>query len=606
MNSYDECMKKARSFFEGGRPDEAMTCYMEALHADPLRPDAYYEIGQALQFNGHPDAALGYYLKTLELNPRCAQAYANVGLIVKERGDMYEAIEYYKTAIMLNPDYADAYYRLGNAFNLIGKSDEAVAAYDKAAQYKPYHVIARWMRCMCQLPVIYTDPESILIHREQYRHELLALRDAISLDSPEDIAYAAEAVGSQQPFHLASQGLNDRELQRIYGELVCRIMSARYPQFSTRLQMPSLSSGEPIRVGIVSRYFHVHSVWKIPMKGWIENIDRKRFDLYGYCTGLKNDYVTENAKKHFTCFIEGTRSFEDLCWIIRKHNLHALIFPEIGMDPITQQLAALRLAAVQCTAMGHPDTTGLPTIDYYLSSDLMEPDDAESHYTERLVRLPKLSFSYEPPDAQPESVSRDIFGVRQHAVLYLCSHALFTHLPQYDEIYPRIARHVGDCQFLFISSYSDWLTERFLMRLQKAFEKHNVNVKNHIILLPTLNISRYLGVNRLSDVFLDTPGWSANNSTLEALAFDLPVVTCPGPLMRQRHCAGILKMMGLTEMITGSIDEYVDIAVRLGKNPVFRKSISEKIEKNKQLLYKDKTAIRGLEDFLIRAVTAAS
>ena len=59
------------------------------------------------------------------------------------------------------------------------------------------------------------------------------------------------------------------------------------------------------------------------------------------------------------------------------------------MDELSLQLAAQRLAPVQCNSLGHPETSGLPTIDYFLSSDLMEPLDAARHYTERLVRLPK-------------------------------------------------------------------------------------------------------------------------------------------------------------------------------------------------------------------------
>ena len=59
-------------------------------------------------------------------------------------------------------------------------------------------------------------------------------------------------------------------------------------------------------------------------------------------------------------------------------------------------LAALWLAPIQCASWGHPDTTGLPTIDYFLSGELMEPPDADEHYTERLVRLPNLAIYYEP------------------------------------------------------------------------------------------------------------------------------------------------------------------------------------------------------------------
>jgi protein O-GlcNAc transferase len=601
INSYDECLKKARAFFESGKHNEAMICYRQALNIDPSRSDAYYQIGQLLQFSGHPDDAIAYYLKTLEFNPESAQAYAYMGLIFRGKGEIYRAIEYYTTAIKLNPDYADVYYWLGNAFNLLGQLDEAVLAYDKAAEYKSYSILGRWMSCMCQLPVLYTDQESIHIHRKRYKDQLLRLRETVSLDTPEDIAYAAKAVGSQQPFYLPHQGLNDYELQKIYGELVCRIMSARYPQFSIPPHMPSCMPGERMRVGIVSGYFYYHSNWKL-RKGWVNNIDRKRFSLHGYYTGTKKDDWTEAARQLFHVFREGVNSFEELCGIIRSDNLHVLIYPEIGMDPVTLSLASLRLAPVQCTSWGHPDTSGFPTIDYFLSSDLMEPPDADDHYTEKLIRLPNLSIYYTPLDISPADINRKTLNLREKSILYLCSHQLPTHLPQYDEIYPRIAQQVDDCLFLFIEHKSRYVTEQFRQRINHSFNKYGLKADDYIVLFPQLNADQYNAMNILSDIYLDTIGWSACNSAFEAIACNLPIVTLPGNFMRGKHSEAILKMMGLTDTIAGNKDEYIDIAVRLGKTPDLRQSIAGKIAKNKYRIYGDIAAIRGLEEFLIKAV----
>src|SRR5262249_7521549 len=129
---------------------------------------------------------------------------------------------------------------------------------------------------------------------------------------------------------------------------------------------------------------------------------------------------------------------------------HVLLYPEIGMDMATAQLAAQRLAPVQCASWGHPVTSGFPTIDYFLSSDRMEPPDAQAHYTERLVRLPNLSIFYEPPQAPPAGVGRGELGLRADAVAYWCCQSLPKYLPQFDEVFARIAAAVGNCQFAFI------------------------------------------------------------------------------------------------------------------------------------------------------------
>ena len=146
-----------------------------------------------------------------------------------------------------------------------------------------------------------------------------------------------------------------------------------------------------------------------------------------------------------------------------------LVYPEIGMDPVCAQLAAQRLAPVQCNSWGHPETSGFPTLDFFLSSDLMEPANAQEHYTERLVRLPNLSVYCEPPEHPVVSVTQADLGLRPDATVYWCSQAIYKYLPQFDQVLPRIAREVGDCQFTFIRfPGAAHVTEMFRRRLDAA------------------------------------------------------------------------------------------------------------------------------------------
>ena len=106
----------------------------------------------------------------------------------------------------------------------------------------------------------------------------------------------------------------------------------------------------------------------------------------------------------------------------------------------------------------------------------------------------------------------------------------------------------------------------------------------------------------MSDIYLDSIGWSGCNSTFEAIAHDLPIVTLPGELMRGRHSSAILTMMGMAETIASPIDEYIELAVHLGLDSEWRKQISEKIAANKHLVYRDKTCITALEYFFEKVV----
>ena len=273
------------------------------------------------------------------------------------------------------------------------------------------------------------------------------------------------------------------------------------------------------------------------------------------------------------------------------------------MDPMSAQLAAQRLAAVQCMSWGHPDTTGLPTIDYFLSSDLMEPANGQEHYTETLVRLPNLATWWEPGLHRPLSISRAELGLRPGATVYWSGQALYKYLPQYDEVFPRIALAAGDCQFVFIEfAKSRQVTERFRRRLVRAFAAHGLEFDAHCVMLQPLEQEMFIAAVGLADVILDTIGWSGGRSALDCLSHDIPFVTLAGPLMRARHTAAILAAMAIRETVAGSVDEYVALAARLAREPERRAALAATIRDAKHRLFRDRETIAALEDFLERAV----
>jgi hypothetical protein len=222
-------------------------------------------------------------------------------------------------------------------------------------------------------------------------------------------------------------------------------------------------------MGIVSGFFYQHSVWKIGVKGWVSQLDPKRFQVSGYYLGNGQDSETALARQLCHRFVQGPASTERWRQIILADRPHVLIYPDIGMSTEASELAALRLAPAQCGYIGHPQTSGFPTLDYFLSGELIEPANGQDHYVEKLVKLPNAGFHYEPLALPPATVTREELGLRPNATAYWCAQSLFKYLPQYDEVFPRIAREVGDCQFVFIRHFGREVTELFQKRLDRAF-----------------------------------------------------------------------------------------------------------------------------------------
>ncbi len=141
-------------------------------------------------------------------------------------------------------------------------------------------------------------------------------------------------------------------------------------------------------------------------------------------------------------------------------------------------------------------------------------------------------------------------------------------------------------------------------RMRRAFEARGLELERHVHMFPLLTEAQFMAVAESADVNLDSIGWSGGNTTLEALAQDLPVVTFQGELMRGRVSAGILRMMGMPETIAETLDDYVALAVRMGRDPDFRADIKKRIASDKHRLYRDRACIAALEDFLDRAARA--
>jgi predicted O-linked N-acetylglucosamine transferase (SPINDLY family) len=219
------------------------------------------------------------------------------------------------------------------------------------------------------------------------------------------------------------------------------------------------------------------------------------------------------------------------------------------------------------------------------------------------VRLPGIAVYYEPSDAMP--VDRAQFGLRADVPIFWCGQALYKYLPQFDAAFARIARAVGDCQFVFIEfPGADHVTTAFRRRLETAFAALGLDAAAHCVILPRLEQQQYIASIGCSDVVLDSIGWSGFNSVLESLTYDRPIVTMRGAFMRGRHACAILAMMGIDETIAQTMDDYVSLAARLAADADWRASLGARIAASKHRLYRDRACIDALETFLTDAVRA--
>lgn len=247
-------------------------------------------------------------------------------------------------------------------------------------------------------------------------------------------------------------------------------------------------------------------------------------------------------------------------------------------------------------------------IDYYLSGNLMEPENAQDHYTEKLIRLPKISLSYPQPIIPEATKKRNDLGLDADAVLYVSCQLTFKYLPQHDYLFVEIVRRVPRSQFVFIlrstltHGSSTNLEHQFRERLQRSFAAAGLNSEDYCVFLPGQNWQDYTSLLLDADVFLDTLEFSGGHTTFDAIACNLPVVTHAGQFMRGRQSSGVLTMLGVPETIAQTEAEYIEIAVRLGLEPEWKRLIAQRMSEQHQNLFDDTECVRGLEQFYQQVV----
>ena len=586
-----------------GEHADADRCYRDAVRLAPDLAGARAALGALLCDLGAYDEAIEHLGAALEIEPANATARAKLDAAISGLNppDLAAAVEQLKVAALRAPEIAGIHATLGGMLQRLNRSEDARQSFKTAAALAPTNLVIRLRAVMAELPVLYEREAEIAERRRAYSERLGEFERAAA-DAAPDPRHVIEAVGSAQPFLLGYQGEPDRDLQARYGAAVCGMMARAVPDAALSVHRAPPGLGEPIRVGVVSGMFSLHAVWK-GCRGLLAGLDPRRFKLFGYHTRAFRDHETAAIEAHFDRFVQGPLSFRAWLDEVRRDAPHVLIYPEIGMDPMTAKLAALRLAPHQCAWWGHSDTSGFPTVDYFLTSDFMEPIEAADHYTETLVRLPNLGTVWRPPEWEPMPVSRAELGMRSDAVVYWCCQALYKYLPQYDEIFPRIVTRVPNAQLVFNAAPNDaFATRRFVERVAAAFAARGLDAGRHALMLPRLGARRFLAACGLCDVFLDSVGWSGFNTTLESLTHHLPVVTLPTGLMRGRQSYAVLRMLGIGDTVADSIDRYVDIAVRLGLDRSMREEIRERTASALPRLLADRAPVRALEAWLERTV----
>jgi predicted O-linked N-acetylglucosamine transferase (SPINDLY family) len=291
--------------------------------------------------------------------------------------------------------------------------------------------------------------------------------------------------------------------------------------------------------------------------------------------------------------------------LVAARGLDALLYPDVGMDPMSYFLTFARLARVQCTTWGHPVTTGVPAIDYFVSTDYFEPDEAQHHYSETLVRLTDVAFpGYYYRPQLPATSSSGAPGFDRGRRVYFCPQTLYKIHPAFDAALAAILRRDPRGEVVIV--YDEEADRYRLPQLKARLQRSAPDVADRIVFLPrTANREGYLQRLRAADVVLDTFPYCGGNTSLEAISADALVVTLPSELNRGRHTYGFFRKMRFTDTVAASAEEYAELAVKIAADADLRMHLKHVQAERCGALYEDASAVRQMEAFFERALAAS-
>ena len=277
-------------------------------------------------------------------------------------------------------------------------------------------------------------------------------------------------------------------------------------------------------------------------------------------------------------------NFEAGFEIIEKLHLDILVYPEVGMDHGTYIMAHFRLAEIQINTWGHSETSGISTIDYFVSSSLYETEQAQDNYSEKLYCMKSLcTYYYNIGNVYTETQpvhqlkntyeffsSNRIYGILQNQFKY---HTNTLYIIKQLLIQDETA-------IVVILGMKNIVCKQYI-------ESHLGFLCSRIRFYDKMSMPDYCDLIRTMDILIDSYPFGGCNSTLDAFYLKKIVMTCPSTKLNGRFTFGFYNKMGITEPICNTLDELVTRSIYYAHHIDERIEIEEKIKTQSYHLFEE-------------------
>ena len=540
---------------------QAANFYRRAMFADPKQMDARLLLCDVLRAQGNAQGALQHAQETTQFAPNDARTHSKYASMLMHFNLVHAAVPYLASALERFANDVELQHLYCMALKANDQFDEADAAYLRFNGAKRFPAVNRFMLEM-YLPRVCQSAEHIAQVREK-------LAQSIAQFTREKPTLPLHQLTNFSLFYLAFHNADNRQLLQDY----CAMMRKLCPELNyvaPHCKPGAVRAPGPLRIGVISRYMHRHSVGNC-YRGVVKHLAAQpEFSVSLFNLSAIHDEGIQELADAGVRIVPMPASVKTGHSMVAEAALDIIIYPDIGMEPSSYHMALMRLAPHQICLGGHPETTGIDTIDYVIASRSYEPPHAERNYTERLLCVDGVNTILTRPKFTEHFLSRADLGLPEGRRLYVCPMAIQKFHPDYDRLLADIlAADPEGTLVLFNDFHMESATQLLQARITSVCDPARV------IFLPWQPADRFQSILVASDVLLDTIYFGGGSTAHYAFALGAPMVTWPGEYARGRCIYSYYEVMGVADApIARDAADYVRLALKVAQDKEYRAGLS--------------------------------
>lgn len=583
----DAIANRANVLARLGRNEEALESYEEALILDPGFAEVYCNLGALMQQTEDLSRSLQYYDKAIALNPTYAEAHCNRGVVLQKMRRLDEALEAYDHAILLRKEYAEGYSNRGTAYQELHRYKDALRDFERAIELKPDWAVAynncgtvlqrlqQYERAAeCYQRALQNDPKypylpGLFLHMKQFLCDWEGFEEKFA-----DLVAGIEA-GEKVALPFQMLSLTDSSsLQRRAAEIY---VENRYRTNALTSCFRSRRSRR-IRIAYFSADFHQHATCYLAAELFARH-NRDKFEIFGFSLGPDyQDAMRQRVVSSMDHFFDVRQmSDEEIATLCHEKEIDLAVDLNGFTSNSRLSLFAERVAPIQVSYLGYPGTLAVDFIDYLVADPIVLPETCREHYSEKILYLPD---SYQVNDSTREialdPLTRTDAGLPDDAFVFCCFNNNYKILPEVFSSWMRLLMKV-EGSVLWLLEDNVWARKN----LCREAERRGID-SSRLVFAPRLSNAEHLGRHQLADLFLDTWPYNAHTTASDALWSGLPVLTRVGKSFASRVAASLLEAVGLSELITDSLEAYENLALALASDSSRLRNLKSTLLQNKR------------------------